>query len=85
MRLPYTDILAGSRKSIATLMPGPAVTSIQDIYENAANLDLNRLWLDIASLSNDLYANENEISKFGAVPADQIEGILVVRRPAAME
>ena len=47
-------------------------------------LDIARVWLDLATLSNDLYATENEISKFGAVPADEIEGILVLGKPGAI-
>jgi hypothetical protein len=45
---------------------------------------MSKAWLDIATLSNNAYSQEHEISKFGSVPAEQIEGILVVRRPAAM-
>lgn len=84
MRIPFKQILAGSRKSVATLEPGPDVTTIPELYEGTDTLDLSRVWLDIASLSNNLYSHEHEISKFGAVPAEQIEGILVVRKPAAM-
>jgi hypothetical protein len=47
-------------------------------------LDMKKVWLDVATLSHNQYANEHEISKFGSVPADQIEGILVVRLPKAM-
>lgn len=83
MRIPFAQILAGSDRSVATLEPGPDVLSIQDLYRGD-ELDLDKVWLDIASLSNNLYSSEHEISKFGAVPAEQIEGILVVRRPAAM-
>jgi hypothetical protein len=42
-------------------------------------------WLDVASLSNNQYEPGHEISAFGAVRADQIEGILVVRKPAAVQ
>lgn len=59
-------------------------TSIQALYAGTAQLDFGSLWLDIASLSNNLYASEHEISAFGAVSAGQIEGILVVRKPAAV-
>jgi hypothetical protein len=45
---------------------------------------MDKVWLDIASLSDNEFESEHEISKFGAVPAEQIEGILVVRKPAAM-
>jgi hypothetical protein len=73
---------------VATLSPGPDVLSIQDLYSltssDRGTLDMDKVWLDIASLSNNLYASEHEISKFAAVPAEQIEGILVIRRPAAM-
>lgn len=84
MRIPFRQILTGSRKSVGTLEPGPDVLSIQELYEGTETLDLSKVWLDIASLSNNLYSSEHEISKFGAVPAEQIEGILVIRRPAAM-
>ena len=45
---------------------------------------MNAAWLDIATLSNNQYATEHEISAFGIVPADEIEGILVIRKPAAL-
>jgi hypothetical protein len=83
MRIPFAQILAGSDRSVSTLSPGPDVLSIQDVARGEA-LDLSKVWLDIASLSSNLYASEHEVSKFGAVPAEQIEGILVVRKPAAM-
>lgn len=84
MRIPFEQILAGTETSVSTLEPGPDVLSIGDLYAGE-ELDLSRVWLDIATLSNNLFASEHEISKFGAVPAEQIEGILVVRTPAAME
>ena len=84
MRIPFKDIRTGNDRSVATLMPGPPTTSLQDIYAGTATLDMSRAWLDIASLSNNLYESEHEISAFGAVRADQIEGILVVRKPAAV-
>ncbi len=84
MRIPFAQILAGSDKSVSTLSPGPDVLSVQDLYAGRGTLDMDKVWLDIASLSNNLYEHEHEISKFGAVPAEQIEGILVIRRPAAM-
>lgn len=84
MRIPFKQILAGSRASVATLQPGPEVLAVQDLYDGG-ELDMSRVWLDIATLSNNLFESEHEISKFGAVPAEQIEGILVIRRPAAME
>ena len=46
---------------------------------------MSSAWLDIASLSNNQYETEHEISAFGAVPAGEIEGILVVRKPAAVQ
>lgn len=70
--------------SVATIMPGPKTTSIQALYRGEASLDFNSAWLDIASLSNNQYETEHEISAFGAVPAGEIEGILVVRKPAAV-
>jgi len=84
MRIPFKQILAGSETSVSTLRPGPDVLSIADLYAGD-ELDMNRVWLDIATLSHNLFASEHEISKFGAVPAEQIEGILVVRTPATME
>jgi len=84
MRIPFKDILAGSDRSVATAMPGPAVTSIQGLYRGDEQLDMSSSWLDIATLSNNLYSSEHEISAFGAVPAGQIEGILVIRKPAAV-
>ena len=71
-------------RSIATVMPGPKVTSIQGLYRGDGQLDMSSAWLDIATLSNNLYAEEHEISAFGSVPAGQIEGILVIRKPAAV-
>lgn len=84
MRIPFADILTGNDRSVATLMPGPKTTSIQSLYAGDGHLDMSSLWLDIASLSNNLYQTEHEISAFGAVAAPQIEGILVVRKPAAV-
>jgi hypothetical protein len=84
MRIPFKQILAGADTSVATLMPGPEVTSIQGLYRGDDTLDMNAAWLDIATLSNNLYEHEHEISAFGAVPAGQIEGILVIRKPAAV-
>ena len=85
MRIPFKDILTGNDTSVSTLMPGPKTTSIQSLYNNQGRMDFNSLWLDVASLSNNQYANEHEISAFGAVRADQIEGILVIRKPAAVQ
>jgi len=84
MRIPFKDILTGNDRSVATIMPGPKTTSLQSLYTGTATLDLSKAWLDIASLSNNLYQTEHEISAFGAVRPDQIEGILVVRKPAAV-
>lgn len=85
MRIPFKDILTGNEKSVATLMPGPKTTSVQSLYAGTGSLDFSSLWLDVASLSNNQYETEHEISAFGAVRADQIEGILVVRKPAAVQ
>jgi hypothetical protein len=85
MRIPFKDILTGNDTSVSTIMPGPKTTSIQDLYAGMGTLDFSSLWLDVASLSNNQYATEHEISAFGAVRADQIEGILVVRKPAAVQ
>jgi hypothetical protein len=84
MRIPFKDIVTGNDVSVSTLMPGPKTTSLQSLYAGSNHLDMTRAWLDIASLSNNQYANEHEISAFGAVRAEQIEGILVVRKPAAV-
>jgi hypothetical protein len=84
MRIPFKDIVTGNETSVATIMPGPKTTSIQALYRGEASLDFNSAWLDIASLSNNQYETEHEISAFGAVPAGEIEGILVVRKPAAV-
>jgi hypothetical protein len=84
MRIPFKDILTGNERSVATLMPGPKTTSVQSLYAGTSTLDFSSLWLDVASLSNNQYETEHEISAFGAVRADQIEGILVVRKPAAV-
>jgi hypothetical protein len=92
MRVPFKDILTGDRRSIDTLgrlnaadplHSGPQVLTVEKAYEQRS-LDMSRVWLDIATLSNDLYASENEISKFGAVPVDEIEGILVIGKPGAL-
>lgn len=83
-RVPFSQILAGKRKSVATL-EGPEVLAIQDLYDGSKTLDMSKVWLDIASLSNNLYSSEHEISKFGIVPAEQIEGLLVIRKPKAMD
>ncbi len=91
MRIPFAQIFAGDTRSIDTLgrlkgdlKSGPKVLTVKDIYQAGAALDMSKVWLDIATLSHNQYSNEHEISKFGTVPAEQIEGVLVVRRPAAM-
>ncbi|MBA2545169.1 MAG: hypothetical protein H0V17_36340 [Deltaproteobacteria bacterium] len=83
MRIPFQDILTGNDRSVATLMPGPKTTSIQSLF-SGGKLDFESLWLDVASLSNNQFESEHEISAFGAVKAEQIEGILVIRKPAAL-
>jgi hypothetical protein len=83
MRIPFKEILTGNERSVSTLMPGPKTTSLQSLY-NGEHLDMSRVWLDVASLSNNQFESEHEISAFGAVPADEIEGILVIRKPAAV-
>ena len=83
MRIPFKDILTGNDVSVSTLSPGPRTTSIQSLYSGGA-LDMSSLWLDVASLSNNQDETEHEISAFGSVGAAQIEGILVVRKPAAV-
>lgn len=91
MRVPFADILTGDDRSIDTLgrleaedgaHAGPRVLTLDRAL--AEGLDMSRVWLDLATLSNDLYASENEISKFGSVPAEQIEGILVIGKPGAL-
>lgn len=89
MRVPFRDILTGDSRSIDTLgrltgdplHGGPRVLTVDRAYEDPSAFDMGRVWLDLSTLSNDLYASENEISKFGAVPAEQIEGILVLGKP----
>lgn len=88
MRVPFADILTGDKRSIDTLgrvdpARAPKVLTLEAVYASK-RLDIGRIWLDLATLSNDLYATENEISKFGAVPADEIEGILVLGKPGAL-
>jgi hypothetical protein len=84
MKIPFADILTGNDTSVATIMPGPKTTSIQSLYTGVSHLDMTKVWLDIASLSNNQYESEHEISAFGVVPAGEIEGILVIRKPAAV-
>ena len=94
MRIPFRHIFAGDTRSISTLgllsgadnplEAGPRVTTVSEVYEHGVEIDMSRLWFDIATLSHNEYESEHEVSKFGTVPAEQIEGILVVRRPAAM-
>ena len=92
MRIPFAQILTADDRSIDTLgllqnnslTAGPAVLRLKDVYAGKATLDMSKVWLDIATLSNDQYQTEHEVSKYGSVPAEQIEGMLVVRRPAAM-
>jgi hypothetical protein len=100
MRIPFAEILSSDARSIDTLgrlkdangdgapdddlKAGPKVATIERLYSGDLPLEMDKVWLDIATLSNNAYAQEHEISKFGSVPAEQIEGILVVRLPAAM-
>jgi hypothetical protein len=91
MRVPFKDILTSDPRSIDTLgrlsadpqHGGPKVLTLDKVYEQGS-LDMTRVWLDLATLSNDLYSSENEVSKFGAVAAEQIEGILVLGKPGAV-
>jgi hypothetical protein len=91
MRAPFKDILTADTRSIDTLgrlgadplHDGPKVLTLAKAYAEGS-LDMSRVWLDLATLSNDLYSTENEVSKFGAVPAEQIEGILVIGKPGAL-
>jgi hypothetical protein len=91
MRIPFNEILTGDSRSIDTLgrlkgglKSGPSVLKLADVTSGKASLDMTKVWLDIATLSSNQYASEHEISKFGTVPAEQIEGVLVIRKPAAM-
>ena len=91
MRIPFAQILSGDVRSIDTLgrlkgdlKSGPKVLKIQDMAAGSSDLDMGKVWLDIATLSHNQYQSEHEVSKFGTVPAEQIEGVLVVRMPAAM-
>lgn len=82
MRVPFRDIVAGRAMSSSTLATPPHVTTLPDIYNGKAQLDFTRAWLDIATLSNNIYAHEHEISKYGWVRTEQIEGIIYVGTPA---
>lgn len=82
MRVPFRDILAGKAMAVSTLATPPQVTTLPDIYSGKAQLDFTRAWLDIATLSNNIYAYEHEISKYGWVRPEQIEGIIYVGTPA---
>ncbi len=91
MRVPFAQILTGDVRSIDTLgrlkgdlKSGPKTITLQSLYNGQSKLDMSKVWVDVATLSNNQYQNEHEISKFGSVPAEQIEGILVIRKPAAM-
>jgi hypothetical protein len=92
MRIPFAQIVSGDVRSIDTLgrlkgslKSGPKVLKIQDIAAGQSDLDMSKVWLDIATLSHNQYQSEHEVSKFGTVPAEQIEGVLVIRLPAAMQ
>jgi len=92
MRIPFSEILTGDNRSISTLgllnggslTAGPSVATLAHVYSGETPLDMSKVWLDIATLSNNQYSSEHEVSKFGSVPANQIEGILVIRQPANM-
>ncbi|MBI2895465.1 MAG: hypothetical protein HYY06_18055 [Deltaproteobacteria bacterium] len=100
MRIPFAQIFVGDVRSIDTLgllrdgngdgqpdndlRAGPEVMTLQQLYSQGTELDMSKVWLDIATLSHNQYSSEHEVSKFGSVPAEQIEGILVIRRPAAL-
>jgi hypothetical protein len=81
MRVPYKSILAAGATTQAT-GEKPAVTTIRDLYTAGAALDFSTLWVDVASLSSNLYSNEHEISKYGYVRSEQIEGMIYVGNPA---
>lgn len=91
MRIPFEQILTSDERSIDTLgllesggdlKAGPKVLHLKEIYEGTQTLDMSKVWLDIATLSNNQYSSEHEVSKYGSVPAEQIEGILVVGTPS---
>jgi hypothetical protein len=81
MRIPFKDILAAAPTPVATLDPKPVVTTLADLYKGAAALDFDRLWFDVATLSSNFYAHEHEISKYGYVRAEQVEGIIYTGVP----
>ncbi len=91
MRVPYAEILSSDRRSIDTLgrlsadprHGGPAVLTLEKAYAQGG-LDMSRVWLDLSTLSNDIYAGENEVSKIGDVRAEEIEGLLVIGKPGAL-
>ncbi|MGQ0505294.1 MAG: hypothetical protein ACT4TC_08225 [Myxococcaceae bacterium] len=77
MRVPFREVLAGHPMRVATGAV-PAVTPVSALYDGSATLDFSKVWLDIASLSKNLFSDEHEISKYGFVPAEQIEGMIYV-------
>jgi hypothetical protein len=83
-RIPFADIVAGVPLRVTTSGVAPVTRTLADLYAGRAALDFGSAWLDIASLSSNLYASEHEISKFGYVRAGQIEGILYIGVPAVV-
>jgi len=85
MRIPFRDIIAnGQTKSATRAAAMPQVSTLRELYQNRTPIDFGTLWVDIASLSNNLYESEHEISKFGYVPTEEVEGIIYTGTPATV-
>ncbi|HEU5061265.1 MAG TPA: hypothetical protein VFU21_32260 [Kofleriaceae bacterium] len=71
----------GGRAGLVFLarIPFDRVLGAEDLGANRA-LDLDRAWLDLAT-----FGGPRQVAALGAVPAENIEGILVVGRPAALD
>ena len=70
MRIPYAQILVGYTRSIDTLgrlnaqdplHSGPKVLALQDIYAGTAQLDMSKVWFDIATLSHNQFSTEHDV------------------------
>lgn len=73
VRVPYRELLSNSETGAGHVL------TVQDVAAGAT-LDLTRVWLDEAALSTNRFAYELRVSLLGAVPADHIDGILLLGR-----
>jgi hypothetical protein len=84
MRVPFANVLSGTGVRAATGPQLPRMTAVRELYQAGASLDFTQVWVDVATLSHNQYASEHEISKYGWVRPEQIEGVIYTGAPAVV-